>query len=203
MSKQSGDGPTREAFEALMTFLGTGGDPAAEYFALRQRLVKVLEIRAARYHLRAAPEDLADEAIERVATQLLQGLEIQASDPFRYFRGVAGHVVQEAQRAEAKAGKRLDDNLTEAPVDDPSVARQERRLRCLDACLAELPRRDRQLILRFYRVGRGTKRIAVRKRLAKSLGLTPNALRIKAFRLRRQRIEPCLDRCLERAEDEP
>ena len=196
MKNSSHEGMTREALEKLLTFLGAEGkDPAVGYERLRRRLVKILEFRAMDYRLRATPEDLADEAIGRVANQLEQGLVIRATDPFQYFYGVARRVVQEAARQEAKDGGLLDDDapavVLESEPDD-----EEPRHRCLDECLALLLPADRELILDFYREDRGQKRIVHRKRLAQRFGLTLNALRIKAHRVRHKHLGPCVSECL-------
>lgn len=203
MTRLGRDGLSREALEALMAFLGKEPDVAAsEYLRLRQRLIKILEIRGARHKLRATPEDLADETIERVARQLEQGLAIQAEDPFRYFLGVARYVVRETSRAEVQAGESLEDHGVSLPAPDTEPSAVADRERCLALCLSELSPKDRELILQFYSADRGRSRIAHRKRLAKKLGLSPNALRIRAFRLRRQFLEPCINRCLETASGE-
>ena len=185
-----------------MGFLGSDEDVATgEYLRLRQRLIKILEIRCAAYRLRAPPEDLADETIDRVARQLAEGLKINAEDPFSYFAGVVRYVVQETARAEQKTGFSLEENRISERGPEPEPGEVTDRLHCLDVCLADLPRRDRDLILKFYGADRGRRRIAHRKRLAKKLGLSPNALRIQAFRLRRQSLEPCIKRCLRGREE--
>lgn len=204
MSRPQRDGPSRPALKALLAFLGENADAAADaYLRLRQRLVKVLEIRSAAYRLRAAPEDLADETIERVARQLEEGLEIRSQDPLSYFCGVARYVVQETARAEQRAGTSLEENRDwpQAPDPEPPDPTGE-RLRSLEACLDELVRKDRDLILGFYGGDRGSSRIRHRKRLARTLGMSPNALRIRAFRLRRL-LEPCIDRRLRESQGGP
>ena len=197
MKSTGHEGLTREALEKLLDFLGAGGgDRAVAYERLRRRLIKVLEIRAHEYRLRATPEDLADEAISRVASQLEKGLEIHARDPFGYFYGVARRVVQEAARQEHKDGGLLEEGEPSPAAAETEPDEAEARHRCLDHCLARLPPADRELILDFYREDRGQGRIAHRKSLAARLGITVNALRIKAHRLRHQRLAPCLADCL-------
>lgn len=185
---------TRQALEALVAFLGLDG--AAAYERLRTRLIKVLEIRVLEYRLRAAPEDLADQAIYRVARQLDEGLVIRSSDPIRYFHGVARLVLMEAARAERNDSPLPDDGVLQVAVSEPEPVEVETRSRCLDDCLEGFSTADRELILAFYGVDKGRARIEHRKRLAASLGMTPNALRVKAHRLRRHRLEPCIVECL-------
>ncbi len=67
---------------------------------------------------------------------------------------------------------------------------------CLDECLETLATDDRQLILEFYE-GAGRERIDRRKRMTKTLGITVNALKLRAFHVRR-RLEKCINLCVER-----
>lgn len=201
MTGSSSDGPTLEALESLLSFLGSRStDPATGYQRLRSRLVKILEIRAYEYRLRTPPEDLADEAIGRVAGQLADGLVIQAKDPFKYFYGVARRVVQEAARKEQReGGGPLRDDVPAMVTPEAEHDEKEASHRCLDECLAALAPAERELILEFYRVDRGQRRIAHRKGLAGRLGMTANALRIKAYRIRHKRLAPCVAECLKPA----
>ncbi len=190
-------GLTQASLDALLGFLGAGSDDSAEsYRRLRGRLVKVLEIRVLEYRLRAAPEDLADEAIFRVADKLERGLEIHSKDPFTYFYGVARRVLLEASRKERKDGVSLDERAQEVPAPAPEPA-DEQRYGCLDECLGQLAGDERELILQFYQADRGRRRILHRKQLAARLDLTVNALRIRAHRLRQRRLGPCVIECLE------
>ncbi len=187
---------TQAGLEVLLDFLGSSsGDSAESYLRLRSRLVKVLEIRVIEYRLRAAPEDLADEAIYRVAGKLEQGLEIRASDPFTYFYGVARRVLQEAARKERKDGISLEESAYEVPAPPPEPS-DDKRFGCLDECLGQLAGSERELILQFYQADRGKKRILHRRQLAARLDLTVNALRIRAHRLRHKRLGPCVEECL-------
>lgn len=189
---------TEAGLDALLDFLGAvSGDSVESYHRLRRRLVKVLEVRVAEYRLRAAPEDLADEAIYRVAGKLEHGLEIRAKDPFKYFYGVARRVLQEATRKEIKDGVSLEDGVPELPAPVPEPP-DENRHRCLDECLGALAGDERELILQFYGVDRGKQRILHRRQLAARLDLTVNALRIRAHRLRHKRLGPCIFECLKR-----
>ena len=71
--------------------------------------------------------------------------------------------------------------------------RRERLLTCLETCLQELDPLNRRIITRYYI---GTERVKIdnRRELAESLGLSPNALAIRASRIRKQ-LEACVRRC--------
>jgi DNA-directed RNA polymerase specialized sigma24 family protein len=61
--------------------------------------------------------------------------------------------------------------------------RMEKQLECLEQCLKELPISRRELLFAYYQQDQGT-RIEQRKALAERLGITPNALKIRVFRIR-------------------
>jgi DNA-directed RNA polymerase specialized sigma24 family protein len=71
----------------------------------------------------------------------------------------------------------------------------EREDQCLTKCLGTLAERDRYIFVRYFE-GEGRARIDARDKLAEELGLTANALRIKAHRLRK-RMRLCIEKCLE------
>jgi YD repeat-containing protein len=72
-------------------------------------------------------------------------------------------------------------------------AAREQRLDCLDCCLQKLPPDQRDLIVEYYRDGRG-QRIEQRRAMAKRLGITMNALGIRACRIR-STLEACVAAC--------
>ena len=64
---------------------------------------------------------------------------------------------------------------------------------CLEKCLDELPNDDRELILEYYR-SEGREKIERRSELAGRLGLSKNALILRASRIR-TRLEGCVRSC--------
>lgn len=186
----SGRGPTSAALEALLAALGPDAESAAAaYERIRDRLTRLFQWRGCR-----EPEALVDETFDRVARRLEGGLEIHSEDPYRYFVGVAHRVFHEILRAEARERRALRD-LRHQPEPRTLDDADRLRLDCLDRCLAELGD-DRRWILRFYRGEKGEK-IRNRKALAEELGITANALRIRAHRLR-ARLETCVRGCIRR-----
>ncbi len=188
-----------EEFEALLAHLAPDRNEAGErYEDIRRRLVRLFE-----WRLCEAPEDLADEAINRVARRLAQGTAIVAESPFSYFCGVAHHVAQEMLRERERERRTFAaaSALTEPSFEPAPEENVERRLACLQSCLADLPAEERRLILQYHQEGAGG-RIEGRQRLAHELGITPNALRIQAHRLRRKLLA-CCERCLAAAPEAP
>jgi DNA-directed RNA polymerase specialized sigma24 family protein len=60
--------------------------------------------------------------------------------------------------------------------------------------LGNLPDESREIIITYYENEKGI-RIQYRKQLAARLGITPNALRINAHRIRMS-LETCVKECL-------
>jgi hypothetical protein len=86
-----------------------------------------------------------------------------------------------------------DINLAEATLDNEKEM-QERLLSCLEHCTGKLDSLNRNLILRYY-MGKERVKIEVRRALAASLGISMNALSIRACRIR-DKIEWCVRQCL-------
>jgi RNA polymerase sigma factor (sigma-70 family) len=176
------------AFSMLLARLDPDLDRAGEkYTLIRKKLVTFFECRGS-----AIPADLADETINRVARSLQQGKEIQAADPSLYFYGVARYVLREVYNGHEQNFISMDEvAMKDHPSYDPgqniALAHErhlhERRLECLEHCLRELPPEARELFLAYHKGERRT-RIEHRRALAKQLGITVNALKVRVHRLR-------------------
>lgn len=203
--KDAGDSLTERQLERLLDRLGSDREAAArEYERIRSRLVRFLEWREC-----SEAEDVADEAMNRVARRLAEGVEIESGDPYVYFRGVAGKVMREwvrgrmrerdAHRRAVAESERLCGPAFVGDGTDPHVSDLVReRLGLLWACLDRLPDEDRELVLSFYQ-GDGPARIRQRRLLARGAGVSMDTLRLRAFRIRR-RLERCIEERL--AEDD-
>jgi DNA-directed RNA polymerase specialized sigma24 family protein len=149
------------------------------YEALRGRLVFLFRSRGCAY-----PEELADEALDRVGRRLAGGVEIL--DVVGYTVGVAQHLAQEARRRDLRS-QPFDDAAAPGRAPDPDEAEDElaaaRRLRCLECCLGKLAPDDRQLLV-SYMQDQGATRIRARARMAEEMAIGMNALRIRVHRLR-------------------
>lgn len=174
---------TRESLDALLDSLDPDREKAgARYEEIRRRLIRFFAWRGC-----AAPEEMADETINRVARQLAGGLSLHA-DPYAYFCGVARLVNLEGVRRGAREQRALDAQTWTPPApceleDDPDP-----RLEHLRHCLQLLAAEQQALVLRYHQ---GEQRIQDRKQLCQELGIEMNALRIRIHRLRR-RIETCV-----------
>jgi DNA-directed RNA polymerase specialized sigma24 family protein len=183
-------GLTAEALSRLLARLDDDPERAGEaYEALRCALVKFFDWRGA-----SRPDECADETIDRLARKLDEGTPVD--DPQKFARGIARLVLFESwRRPEARARLANESELARLPAPVAAEASEpEPRTACFARCLAELPADGRQLILGYYSAD-GRVKIEARKRMAESLGLSENALRSRAQRLR-DRLERCIGRCL-------
>jgi DNA-directed RNA polymerase specialized sigma24 family protein len=176
---------TAESFEALLGWLDPDREQAGErYQRIRERLIALFVWRGC-----TGAEDLADETINRVARRLAEGLELPAKAGDSFFHGVAHRVFQEVLREREQRAREtgFDPLMAEA-----SGGASSARLSCFQRCLAALDAADRRLLIRYHGLQR---RSEARKMLSAELGVTPNTLRIRVHRIRRQ-LEEGVERCL-------
>jgi DNA-directed RNA polymerase specialized sigma24 family protein len=120
---------------------------------------------------------------------------IEDTPPARYCYIVAKFVFLEYIRRVRHDQKKLSEHPSDttppaAEPADPEAADRERLLEGLERCLQQLPTLDRELILEYYR-GEQRAKIERRRELAARLGLTINALSIRACRIR-DKLESCV-----------
>ena len=180
------------AFHRLLHWLDQGSDSQGErYVEIRDRLMIYFGRRNC-----PAPEDLADETLNRVARRLEEQVSIDDIVPAHYCYIVARFVLLESLRQRNREATSLSDIRAVVhpthPLDDAAVER-EPTMECLERCLAASSAAERELILEYYRTDQGAAKVQ-RKRLAERLGLTPNSLSIRAWRLR-HRLERCVREC--------
>ena len=173
---------TQESFDALLDWLGPERELAGQkYEQIRTRLIKIFTCRGC-----CESEELADETINRVIKRLSEIQSDFKGDQARYFYGVANKVHLEYLRRKQVVP-------TEVPATDS--ARVEAEFKCLEDCLEHLTDENRELMLQYYESERKAK-IDQRKKLAERLGIAPNALRIRAHRIRGS-LQQCVEKCLE------
>jgi DNA-directed RNA polymerase specialized sigma24 family protein len=178
---------TQLAFTRLLQWLDDGVDSHGEtYLEMRRRLVSYFERRN-----RAAADELADETLNRIGRTLEQAGVIATRPPARYCYVVAKFVLLEDYRRDRRQVP-LDEPLTSVEPDN-SFALREQRLACLDRCLEGLSPEQRELAIEYYREAR-RQRIENRRDMAKRLGITMNALGIRACRIR-DALRACMDAC--------
>lgn len=176
---------TADGLARLLVRLDADAERAGEeYERLRRTLVRFFDWRGV-----SPPDECADEAIDRLALRLQDGVAVD--DVRRYAHGIARMILLERRRAPACDPLDLE-STTGLPA--PAPEDDARAHDCLDSCLAALPAESRSFVLDYYRGERGA-RIANRRRLAGELGLSDSALRNRVQRLR-DRLEGCVRRCV-------
>jgi DNA-directed RNA polymerase specialized sigma24 family protein len=179
---------TRGALERLLARLDTDPSAAGEkYEHLRRALLKFFSM-----HGTPEPESSVDETLDRLARRLDAGEPIDDAPSFAY--GVARLVRFERHRQSSAVPTTTDEGLV-ARAGAPEAEAEEARDGCLQHCLGHLSPHERDLIVGYY-VGAGRERIEGRARLAAARGLSENALRHRAQRLR-DSLRTCASRCLE------
>lgn len=94
---------------------------------------------------------------------------------------------------DAESSGRVITNLAVPSRPDEEGVAKEKLFDCLERCLGKLQPEDRELILDYYRSEQRIK-IERRSELATRLGLTMNALSIRACRIR-GKLEICVSTC--------
>jgi DNA-directed RNA polymerase specialized sigma24 family protein len=172
---------SEDSFFRLLARLNT--DPVLageEYEKLRARLMYFFERKGCR-----TPAELSDETINRVARKMEEGIEIE--DLFKFSYGVARLVLLEHWRDPKREWDQLDQRMS-SPRSDREF--DEHRLECMEKCLQALPSEERDLIVKNCTLDKKGK-----EEMARALGLTMNALRIRAFRIR-TKLHECREKCV-------
>lgn len=167
------------SFDALLAALGRErGQASEEYERLRQKLVRYFAL-----HGVAFPEDLADEALNRLARKIGEGERIRRIP--RYLGGIARILLQEEWYNKLRQEEAVrSSGLNAAGAGDASS------IDALVDCLRFLPPEQRAFIERYYSAD-GRARIEVRRQMAQDLGISLNTLRNRALRIRQDLAECC------------
>lgn len=175
---------SQEDFDRLLAWLDDDRERAGQiYEKIRWRLITIFAARGC-----PVPEELADETIDRVARRVGDIAESYTGEKVCYFFGVANNVHHEYLKRPAAPSA---EEIFEVVPDKEQIHN------CLEHCLARLPEGERATILNYFSHEKATK-IDLHKRLAGELGITINTLRLRILRTK-QKLQPCVERCLERA----
>jgi DNA-directed RNA polymerase specialized sigma24 family protein len=188
---------TGQAFDGLLGLLDDDRGRAGEKYELaRRRLTEFFEAGGSE-----SPAEDADEALNRAARKIAGGEQVR--DVNRYLFGVARLLLMELRRGRAASPVPLDavappaaKSVEEAREEELWRAERERRFECFEACLGKLSPEERAFILDYYREEKGAK-VDGRRRQAEVMGVSLNALRLRAARLRRL-LGHCMGECLRR-----
>jgi DNA-directed RNA polymerase specialized sigma24 family protein len=170
---------TGQALDGFLARLDPDREIACQkYIRLQERMIVFFEARGCR-----DPDDLAIKSLDRTVMKLIEQGETVDSSVETYAHGVCIHVAQEHWK-EIQGQRAVYPELTrrsrsyQEPLD---VQESDKREAKLGEAVSRLPREKRKLLARFYSEG---KAIENRKRLAKRLGITELALRLRVHRIR-------------------
>lgn len=181
---------SQSAFRQFLHWLDSGTDSDGQrYLEIRRRLVFYFDRKNC-----LSSDELADETLNRVARRLEEEGTIATDTPAHYCYIVARFVFLESLRDDRRK-ETLDDNLTAMPESGEEKREVIRREECLEQCVEKLESADRLLIVGYYQ-GQQRSKIDNRRTMAAKLGITVNALSIRACRIR-EKIEACMRKCLD------
>jgi DNA-directed RNA polymerase specialized sigma24 family protein len=179
----------QRAFRRFLEWLDEGVDSSGQrYLEIHRRLAAYFDRKNC-----LSPDSLADEALNRVARRLDEEGEIRGMPPAQYCYVVARYVFLEDLRQARPRQLQLADLPEGSDRPGEDAAMRTLRQDCLERCLEKLDGNYRELILEYYR-GECREKIDGRRQLAQRLGVTLNALSIRACRIR-ERLENCVRTC--------
>ena len=187
---------TSSAFARLLEWLDEGKDSdGRNYLEMRQRLVAYFDRKNC---LNA--DELADETLTRVARRIEETGKIESETPAKYCYITAKFVFMESLRGADKRSVPLDDVLKQSKANEMAAAEDEEKvlkekmLDCLEICTGKLEAANREMIVSYY-YGEERVKIENRRALAEKLGVSTNALTIRACRIR-DKLESCVGKCV-------
>lgn len=158
----------RAALDALLQVLAPDREEAGrKYEELRRKLINLFA-----WEHCESPEDLADEVLNRLARKVTERAVIPHME--RFALGIARLVIREEERKRRNRRAVLREFQAHLRVHGSDW----RGLAAVQPCLAALPPDRRVLIGRYYAENRNA--------LARELGISMNALRNRAFRIREE-----------------
>ncbi len=180
---------SQSAFRRLLEWFDGSADSSGQrYLEIRRRLVLYFDRKNC-----PSSDELADETLIRVARRLEEEGAIATDTPAHYCYIIARFVLLESLRQHHRH-ESLEDRLPARPNSSEEKQEAERRWECLDRCMRNLESDDRELIVGYYQGEQRTK-IENRRAMAAKLGVTMNALSIRACRIR-DKLEACMRKCL-------
>lgn len=174
----------KSSFLVLLEWLDPDLDQAGiKYERIRRGLINIFLKRGCQI-----ADELADETFDRVTKNIDTLIEKYEGAPAAYFHAVARNVFLEYTRRPKSV--ELSSSLPAVSIHQ-SISDQD--YDCFTDCLNELTPSQREFILSYYQF---EKRIKIDHRLEMSerMGISPEHLRVKAFRLRHQ-LQKCFDKC--------
>ena len=171
----------KSGLESLLNAFDPDREQASqEYEALRERLIRFFE-----WNHTDAPEELADEALDRLAHRMSSN-EGEILDPAKFAVGIARLLLKEHWRETCRKEEAIAAMAQcnrEAARREQERVHQEERVAMLEQCLEAIAEPSRILIQRYFSAESRTQ-IQHRQKLAEEYGISANALRNRVMRIR-------------------
>jgi DNA-directed RNA polymerase specialized sigma24 family protein len=180
-------GLTQEEFDLLLSKLHTDRESAGgEYILLWQKLFTFFQARAC-----LSADELVDETLNRVAKKIAGGEEPRNISA--YCHGFAKNVWLEYLKNPGLNRGSFEEIPPTPSIGIDEIDRKERH-KLFTSCLKELPTDDARLFIEYwYHEDRPNRDI--RKEMAERLKISPTALRIRIFRIKRK-VDECVKKRL-------
>ena len=185
---------TPNAWSLLLAWLDQNSDSGGErYLEMGRRLVQYFDRRNC-----LSPDELADETLNRIARRLEEKGSMAGETPAHSCYVVARFVFHEYLRRSERNQVSLDELPTHQGLAEPDERdyenAREKMIECLEQCLQGLGPDTYEVISQYYK-GEQREKIENRRALAARLGISINALSIRACRIR-DKLETCVAKCL-------
>jgi RNA polymerase sigma factor (sigma-70 family) len=135
---------------------------------------------------------MADEVFDRVSRKADELRMTFQGDPKLYCYGVANNLIREYQKKTKLFVPIEEVDIAADLPDEVAAETEELREECLSHCLQELSEEKRLLILSYYAKEKRAKTVH-RAELARELGISIEALRVRVLRIRLT-LEACIER---------
>jgi RNA polymerase sigma factor (sigma-70 family) len=180
---------SQSAFQGLLSWFDEDNETAGQqYVEIRRRLVQYFDRKNC-----STPHELADETLNRVARRLEEEGKITGSSPREFCFITARYIFLESLRGR-QHHESLDERIAVSPEIQESEEWDQLSSDCLERCLQTLDSQERNVIIGYYH-GERSIRIENRKLIAAKLGVSMNALSIRACRIR-IKLQSCIRECL-------
>ena len=183
---------TSDSFARLLEWIDDGADSDGQkYLEMRRLLVNYFDRKNC-----PSPDELADETLNRVARRLEEEGTIETDAPAKFCYITARFVFLESLRGKENKSVSIDEVKADkiiAQEDAKEKDLKEKMLACLENCVGALEETHRELIVKYY-YGAERVKIENRRSLAEKLGISLNALTIRACRIR-DKLEICVRKC--------
>lgn len=183
---------TSDSFARLLEWIDDGADSGGQkYLEMRRLLVNYFDRKNC-----LSPDELADETLNRVARRLEEEGKIETETPAKFCYITARFVFLESLRDKGNKSVSIDEIKADKITSEDETEEKdlkEKMLACLEKCVGELNETNREMIVKYYY---GAERIKIenRRSLADKLGISSNALTIRACRIR-DKLEICVRKC--------